>query len=142
MKEEEVKNEEVEAVEPEVLEESVEEYNDSEVLEDYGEDIEERVVNAEDVETDNIEVELHHFDCDEILGFAGEKAEVDAQTDKIAGEIARRKLLLGKLLQKSEEVYLKIKAKRDEIKDRYDLSNEYNWTIDVYEGVAKGVKKV
>ena len=133
MKEE--RNEEME--EKEVIEEEMEDE-----VEEYTEDIEERIVNAEDMEREKVEIELHHFDCDEILGMAGEKAEIDSQTDKVAGEIERRKVVLRKLIEKAEEVYMKIKEKKGEIKDRYDLSDDYEWTIDVYEGVAKGVKKL
>ena len=140
-----IENEVVEEVQDEVVEDVQEEFDEihKEMLLDLEDDgfgdVEERIIDIDDEEQ---RVELHNFDCDDYLELMNERNEIAAQTNMLAGEIARRKLVLNKLIAKEEAVYIKMGEKRVQIKERYNLGSDYKWNIDIYEGVAVGVKKV
>ena len=90
---------------------------------------------------DNLEIELNAFDCNDLLELVQEKKINNRKVEYLCGEVKRANRQIEKLLDLDEEYDKRIKVKRDQMQERYTLSKEYSWNLNLDDHKAVGVFK-
>lgn len=134
-------------MEEEVIEEVIEvkpkddDFVEEEDTKDDDDDFVEEQIIDDDDDDELRTIELEAFDCGECIELNNKKEELSAQINLVAGELERKKALLSRMMEKEMKLQEQFELKKQDLKMRYGLVDDYRWNINLFEGTAIGKRQ-
>jgi len=87
------------------------------------------------------EIELNSFDCEEFLKIIQEREVNNRKLERLSGEIRRKNRIIEGLLDRDEELAVEAESKKKQLEERYELDENYSWSLDLDNYMARGILK-